>query len=437
MRRAGGRSGRAWPRRRSAGWRRWGAGWAPGQGSVPWRARSPRRARALRATSRVPAQAPPNTTSAAGKHSGYACTADALQAPEQSAGILAEARMRRALSSAVTLHCAISMRRDCRRALGGSSNGRTSGFGPENRGSNPCPPAVRLRPRNVVRRHARRRRALPSYSLRDERPHRPDPRRRPGHAHALEHAEGAARAVRPADGAVAGAGGARGRRGAGRRGRLAGARSASRCCPRASSWRCSRARTAPAARSSRRWQARRRLRRPRGGGAGGGAQRRRAARQRGGDRGAARGARARRRGATMATTVLDDPSGYGRVVRDASGAVERVVETKKRGRRQRGGARDRARSTRASTCSTAAALLEALPRLSAENAQGELYLPQVLDLLRADGATVAAHVVADERLVLGVNDRVALAHVRAARAASDPRAAHARGRDDRRPGERR
>jgi bifunctional UDP-N-acetylglucosamine pyrophosphorylase/glucosamine-1-phosphate N-acetyltransferase len=60
----------------------------------------------------------------------------------------------------------------------------------------------------------------------------------------------------------------------------------------------------------------------------------------------------------------------------------------------------------------AAALRGALPRLSAENAQGELYLPQVLDVFREDGRTVAAHLVEDPRLVLGVNDRVALAHAR-------------------------
>ncbi len=53
-----------------------------------------------------------------------------------------------------------------------------------------------------------------------------------------------------------------------------------------------------------------------------------------------------------------------------------------------------------------------MPRLSAENAQGELYLPQVLDILRADGQAVAAHTVEDQNLVLGVNDRVALAQVR-------------------------
>ncbi len=48
----------------------------------------------------------------------------------------------------------------------------------------------------------------------------------------------------------------------------------------------------------------------------------------------------------------------------------------------------------------------------AENAQQELYLPQVLDLLRAEGMGVEGHLIDDERLVLGINDRVALANVR-------------------------
>ena len=115
--------------------------------------------------------------------------------------------------------------------------------------------------------------------------------------------------------------------------------------------------------------------------------------------------------ATMASTMLEDPSGYGRVVRDPAGVVERVVETK-----GDGDATPAEREIREVNTGifvfAADALRRALPRLSAENAQGELYLPQVLDLLRADGAAVAAHVVKDERLVLGVNDRAALARVR-------------------------
>jgi bifunctional UDP-N-acetylglucosamine pyrophosphorylase/glucosamine-1-phosphate N-acetyltransferase len=116
--------------------------------------------------------------------------------------------------------------------------------------------------------------------------------------------------------------------------------------------------------------------------------------------------------ATMATTVLNDPRGYGRVVRDERGAVARVVETKKAGDATTAELEIHEVNTGIYVFA-GNALLGALPRLGADNAQGELYLPQVLDLLRADGATVAAHAVDDPNLVLGVNDRVALAQVRA------------------------
>jgi len=115
--------------------------------------------------------------------------------------------------------------------------------------------------------------------------------------------------------------------------------------------------------------------------------------------------------ATMVTTVLDDPTGYGRVVRGPDGSVERVVETKKEG----DASPEELQISEVNTgifAFDAGALQAALPRLSAENAQGELYLPQVLDILRADGQAVAAHAVEDQNLVLGVNDRVALAQVR-------------------------
>ncbi len=115
--------------------------------------------------------------------------------------------------------------------------------------------------------------------------------------------------------------------------------------------------------------------------------------------------------ATMATTVLEDPSGYGRVVRDAAGEVERVVETKRLGDSTQAEREIREVNTGIFVFAVHA-LRQTLPRLSADNAQGELYLPQTLDLLRADGARILGHLLDDQRLVLGVNDRAELARVR-------------------------
>lgn len=112
--------------------------------------------------------------------------------------------------------------------------------------------------------------------------------------------------------------------------------------------------------------------------------------------------------ATVASAILEDPSGYGRIVRDKQGALQCVVETK-----AAGDANDEEMQIREVNAGIyvfeGAALLSALPRLSAENAQGELYLPQALDLLRADGKQIAVHAFEDAQLLLGVNDRVALA----------------------------
>jgi bifunctional UDP-N-acetylglucosamine pyrophosphorylase/glucosamine-1-phosphate N-acetyltransferase len=120
-----------------------------------------------------------------------------------------------------------------------------------------------------------------------------------------------------------------------------------------------------------------------------------------------------RRGAaaTMATMLLDEPAGYGRVVRDAGGGVERVVETK-----TPGDATPEDLEINEVNSSIFAfdgdALRAALDEITTDNAQGELYLPDVLTVLRENGQTVAAHVLDDPTLALGVNDRVQLAQVR-------------------------
>jgi bifunctional UDP-N-acetylglucosamine pyrophosphorylase/glucosamine-1-phosphate N-acetyltransferase len=116
--------------------------------------------------------------------------------------------------------------------------------------------------------------------------------------------------------------------------------------------------------------------------------------------------------ATMLTMILDDPTGYGRVVRGPDGAVERVVETKKPG--DATAAELEIREVNGGVYAFAGGdLLDALAQVTPDNAQGELYLPDVLPILRARDKVVAAHTVDDPALALGINDRGDLAKVRA------------------------
>jgi len=116
--------------------------------------------------------------------------------------------------------------------------------------------------------------------------------------------------------------------------------------------------------------------------------------------------------ATMATMELDDPAGYGRVVRDPQGNVLRVVETKTDGDAT---ADDLAiREVNSGIFAfDGGPLKTALEQLRPDNAQGELYLPDVLTALLETGHDVAAHMLGDPSLALGINDRVQLARVRA------------------------
>jgi bifunctional UDP-N-acetylglucosamine pyrophosphorylase / glucosamine-1-phosphate N-acetyltransferase len=112
--------------------------------------------------------------------------------------------------------------------------------------------------------------------------------------------------------------------------------------------------------------------------------------------------------ATLAAMELDDPSGYGRIVRRADGGVARVVETKLAGDAS---AEELAiREVNAGLYAfDGTALRAALQRLTPDNAQGELYLPSIAELLER----VAAHTLDDPTVMFGVNDRAELARVRA------------------------
>ncbi|GAA3126512.1 bifunctional UDP-N-acetylglucosamine diphosphorylase/glucosamine-1-phosphate N-acetyltransferase GlmU [Planomonospora alba] len=111
---------------------------------------------------------------------------------------------------------------------------------------------------------------------------------------------------------------------------------------------------------------------------------------------------------TVLTAEVPDPHGYGRIVRDSSGAVLAIVEEKDATEEQRA-----IREMNSGVYAFDGLLLaDAVKRVSAANAQGEEYLTDVLSILREDGHRVGAHVAADHVEVEGVNDRVQLAFAR-------------------------
>jgi bifunctional UDP-N-acetylglucosamine pyrophosphorylase/glucosamine-1-phosphate N-acetyltransferase len=115
-------------------------------------------------------------------------------------------------------------------------------------------------------------------------------------------------------------------------------------------------------------------------------------------------------GGTMATMEPPDPGSYGRVVRGADGQVERVVEAKP----GTSDATPEQLAIREVNTGVYAfdgeQLAEALDNLSSDNAQGEVYLPDVLPAIKAAGGTVIAHPIPDPELTHGVDDRVDLAY---------------------------
>ncbi|WP_226345627.1 bifunctional UDP-N-acetylglucosamine diphosphorylase/glucosamine-1-phosphate N-acetyltransferase GlmU [Agilicoccus flavus] len=110
---------------------------------------------------------------------------------------------------------------------------------------------------------------------------------------------------------------------------------------------------------------------------------------------------------SVITAHVPDPTGYGRILRDADGAVAGIVEQK-----------DADEAQRAITeinsgiyAFDAQVLREALDRVGTDNAQGEKYLTDVLGLAREGGRLVSAHMLDDLWQTEGVNDRVQLARL--------------------------
>jgi len=113
--------------------------------------------------------------------------------------------------------------------------------------------------------------------------------------------------------------------------------------------------------------------------------------------------------ATLITTVPGDPTGYGRVIRDGQGSVQRVVE-------ERDASPEEKQLTEVNAGAYVfqrRAVTEALAGLGTHNAQGEKYLTDVAEALSSTGASVQAVRVEDSWLLDGINDKAQLSDVQA------------------------
>ena len=115
------------------------------------------------------------------------------------------------------------------------------------------------------------------------------------------------------------------------------------------------------------------------------------------------------RGATVLAAEVPDPTGLGRIVRDGTGNLERIVEERDASAEVRV-----IREINAGIYAFDAALLrEALAKLSTDNDQGEEYLTDVFAILASVGHPVGVFVAPDAQETLGCNDRAELARLRA------------------------
>jgi bifunctional UDP-N-acetylglucosamine pyrophosphorylase/glucosamine-1-phosphate N-acetyltransferase len=120
---------------------------------------------------------------------------------------------------------------------------------------------------------------------------------------------------------------------------------------------------------------------------------------------------------SLLTARLQDPAGYGRVVRDAGGRVTRIVEERDAG----AGERAIAEINTGVLAAPAAPLRSWLGALKADNSQGEYYLTDCIGAAVQDGCTVEAVIAQVPAEVLGVNDKVQLAEAEAAHRANRAR----------------
>ncbi len=108
---------------------------------------------------------------------------------------------------------------------------------------------------------------------------------------------------------------------------------------------------------------------------------------------------------SVLTAVVEEPFGYGRILRNSEGWLEKIVEEKDASEKER-----MIREINTGIfCVKAPFLMEGLREIGKENAQGEYYLTDLVGIARERGLRCSAHIVADPVEVMGINTRVDLA----------------------------
>jgi bifunctional UDP-N-acetylglucosamine pyrophosphorylase/glucosamine-1-phosphate N-acetyltransferase len=110
---------------------------------------------------------------------------------------------------------------------------------------------------------------------------------------------------------------------------------------------------------------------------------------------------------TILTVQLNDPTGYGRIVRDEEGLFDRIVEQKDASEEERA----IKEINSGIYCFDTRKLFEALSRVRNHNAQGEYYLTDVPELLRHEGEAIAIYHHNDSHEIEGINNRMQLAEM--------------------------
>ena len=107
---------------------------------------------------------------------------------------------------------------------------------------------------------------------------------------------------------------------------------------------------------------------------------------------------------TLLTAIYDNPTGYGRIVRDEGGNISAIVEEKDTTEEQK----EIKEINAGIYCFDIEELLAALEKIQPNNAQGEYYLTDVIQIMNEKGLKTGAVIVEDNTEILGINDRIQL-----------------------------